>query len=81
MELSLTNKLQSWSWKDLYRALSIYNDMFNDFQSIKNKCIMLGLSIGEFEQAYKEQMSAIGHYVDLVNCEIARRNKLIGVVG
>ncbi len=77
----MNNNLQSWSWQDLYRALSIYNDMFNDFQSIKNRCIMLGLSIGEFEQAYKQQMSTIGHYVDLVNREIARRNNLIGVMG
>lgn len=75
------NNLQKWSWRDLYKMLSIYNDMFNDFQSIKNRCIMLGLSIGEFEQTYKQQMTTIGEYVDLVNREIARRNKLIGVVG
>lgn len=76
----MPNKIESWSWQELVMVYQAYGQLIGNFQFIKDKCILLGLSIGQFEIEYGAQIAHIDAQVAALDREIARRNALVLVV-
>ena len=80
MMLAQSYPLESLSWQQIYYAYKMLGRMLNDFQSIKNTSIALGLNLGQFETYYGERMAQVNRNIDRLDFEVARRNNLIGVI-
>lgn len=72
--------LMKYSWDDLDDMLHVFKRSINDFQLIKDRCISMGMTIGEFEAAYGIHISHLKQKIVRIRCEIQRRNKLVGVL-
>jgi len=85
--MNLTSKpLSSWSWQDIILLYIVYGNMINEMLEIRKRINIVEPNIdfddptNIFLMRFHTDGMKISRNLDALDREIARRNKLIGVV-
>jgi len=91
LQLTLqTNNLQSWRWQNIIQIYKVYGEALQEYARLKKSIQLEWLDNGlnelsacafDFDQHFKADVEMLNFLIHDLDLEIARRNKLIGVVG
>lgn len=78
--------LEAWSWKEIINLYKLYGEMLIEFERLEKSInppkphILFDDELNAFLMKFWGDVNQINRNVEALDREIARRNKLIGVI-
>lgn len=88
VQRSKTSLLMAMSWQDIISLYKVYGEMVMQYKGYKERCQIpssIKVQFGDLENMFvlqfNREVKRLDAQINVLDKEIARRNKLIGVMG